>query len=284
MRSTKSVALAPSLRTLFDDLRKVRFSRAEKRSEAENLLDVLEIVAVCAGIKASHLNGAGFRSPSLISDLEALALSHALLTRRTLPPRPVRNRRPNYEPEIVAWQEQHDEAARLAAGDVLWIYHDPALLPQIDSVVAGRQDCSGVLDYPSCCVRHHAEVGIRMGEAYVAALGRSYGTRDPAAIIRLMESDTHVEVGTSAPDHTFVESGARFPYVQFNACPSCISKSDSPAAKVHGRMRELAFSLDRGFAIQIWRSQLAERGIPFPSRSASCPCGSGEKFKRCCAA
>jgi hypothetical protein len=123
-----------------------------------------------------------------------------------------------------------------------------------------------------------------MGEAYVAALRRSYGTRDTAAILRLMESDTQVEVGRSAPDHTFLESGARFPYVQFNACPTCISKSDSPAANVHGRMRKLAFSLDRGFAIQIWRTQLAERGIPFPSRSSSCPCASGEKFKRCCAA
>jgi hypothetical protein len=121
MRSTKSVALAPPVRALVDDLRTLRVNRAEKQSEAENLLDVLEIVAVCTGLKASHLNGAGFRSQSLISDLEALASRHALLTRRTRPPRAVRNRRPNYEPEIVAWQEQHDEAARLEAGEVLWI-------------------------------------------------------------------------------------------------------------------------------------------------------------------
>jgi uncharacterized protein YecA (UPF0149 family) len=47
-------------------------------------------------------------------------------------------------------------------------------------------------------------------------------------------------------------------------------------------MRDLAFDLSEAFGANIWRAQLEERGAPSPSRSAPCPCGSGEKYKRCC--
>ena len=54
---------------LLKKLRALRFDSKDKPDRHENLLDILEIVAVNAGSKPAHLNGQGFRSADLLLSL-----------------------------------------------------------------------------------------------------------------------------------------------------------------------------------------------------------------------
>jgi uncharacterized protein YchJ len=271
------------LRSLFDELRSIRFGETEKPSRAENLTDILEIVAVFAGLKPSHLSGHGFRSESLMLTLEQIAPRYGLLTMRTSKCKHFRRRRPNYESAIVRWQDQTDERKASRDGDVLWIYKNPSLTDEILSVVAGHASVSRVLGYPDCCVTHHLENAIRVGESYVAALCKAHSAPTAEEVIRLMEADVSVEVASAEIDMTNEESNLRFPYVQFYVCRRCLTKPDSPAVRINKQMRDLAFLLSKEFAQDVWRAHYLERRAQTEiSRNGPCPCGSGKKYKRCC--
>ncbi len=115
------------LHSLFQDLRQLRFHSTDKPSRTENLTDILEIVAVMAGLKPAHLSGQGFRSGALIDALERMAARHGLLSLRTKEIKPYRHRRPRYDPAIYRWETDSEERRRQAGVDVLWIYREASL-------------------------------------------------------------------------------------------------------------------------------------------------------------
>ena len=271
------------LRSLFGELRSIRFSETEKPGRSENLTDILEIAAVFTGLKPSHLSGHGCRSESLMLTLQQIAPRYGLFTLRTSKCKHFRHREPKYESAIVRWQDLTDEKKASSDGDVLWIYKNPSLADEILSAVGGHTNASHVLGYPDCCVTHHLENGIRVGETYVAALRKAHSVPTIEEVIGLMEADVPVEVTFAGIDMTDKESHLRFPYVQFDACRRCLSKPDSPAARINKQMRDLAFLLSKEFARDVWRAHYLEHQIKTAiSRNGLCPCGSGKKYKRCC--
>ena len=86
---------------LFRQLRLLRFDIKEKESHRENLLDVLEIVAVAVGDKPAHLNGQGLRSPVLLSQLDEIAARHGLHSLRTHPVIPHVHRLPRIDSSVT---------------------------------------------------------------------------------------------------------------------------------------------------------------------------------------
>jgi len=280
------------LRTLFLDLGQLQHN---KEPRVIYLTDIAEIVAVAGGMKPAHLNGQGFLFYSPIDQLERLATRHGLLTLRTKRIKSYKHRKPRYDQALYRWESDREEHDRQVVPDVLWIFRDAYLVELIHEAVAGKRDVSKLLGYPECCVHYKSEYSVRLNESYVEALGRDYRPRTSEEYIKLFEEDAGVRM--KMEPSTTAESGLKFPYVQFDACPSCLKSSKSPASKVNRSMRDLAFRLSETYGREIWEAQYEAALLnkkaesaggkvtsfeEMVCRNAPCPCGSGKKYKRCC--
>ena len=231
------------LRSLLTDLQAIAFEREEKTREIEILIDYLEIVAVAAGEKPSHLQGQGMRSRSFIRGIERVAAAHGLLVMRTPPVPTYYHRAPNYDPRFFEWERQRDRESCAREGQVLWIYRDQRLGDPIRAAVEGETDIAEVLGYPACCVRENSELGIRMSEARVRAYQDQYEAKDANDLIRLATDDVRVTIPhADVPQFRHV-----FSYVQFSPCRECAESSASPAAEINWAMKRLATRLSPAF-------------------------------------
>lgn len=269
---------------LFDDLLELPPTSPDKPSLAENLLDVLEICAVAAGLKTCHLHGDGFRDPDRLTAVANIAHRHGLHTRLTPRCRPAEARPSRLAPAVQAHLNELGDARRAAAPEVLWVYGEPDTAHQIDAAVAGQADLGELLGYPRCCAAAHAETSQRWLEAYVEALQAQYQTTDPDRLFQLLASDASVAPlhlpAPAAPE----PSGSVFPYVSFDACTACQTQPHSPAEAAQAPLRDLAFALAAPFALHLWQAQLAEAGAAAPTTETPCPCGSGLVCGSCCGA
>lgn len=272
------------LRSLFDDLCQLRFDADERRPLAVNLTDILEVAAVVVGVKPAHVNGQGFGSATLLDELEDLARRYEFRTLRTKQIRHYVHRAPCYDQAIYRYMKSDDEEEqRQAELDVLWVYRDPLLNSLILDTVDGKRSVSKVLGYPECCVLYEAETTLRYSELYINALGSTHGAKTVEDYIRLLKEDPGAPFDTSQIDTTIEETGRRFPYVQFEACRTCLNSPESPAANINRSMRDLAFALSPTFGRNIWKAQyeVFARRLKI-GRNDPCPCGSTRKFKTCC--
>ena len=232
-----------ALRSLLADLRAIPSGREEKTNELENLIDYLEIAAVAAGEKPSHLQGQGRRSRGFMHAIERVAGVHGLLVMPTPPVPTYYHRAPHYDPRFFEWERQRDRESCAREGQVLWIYRDRNLESAIRAAVEGETDVAEVLGYPPCCVRENSELGIRLSEAHVRGYQSQYGATDVEDFIRLATQDARVEITrTDWPEFRHV-----FPYVQFSPCSHCAESSSSPAAEVNWAMKRLATRLSPAF-------------------------------------
>jgi hypothetical protein len=246
------------LRSLLTDLQALRFDREGKTSELEILIDYLELVAVAAGEKPSHLQGQGTRGRSFMHGIERIAAAHGLLVMRT-PPVPTHyHRAPNYDARFFEWERRRDRESCAREGQVLWIYRERELERAIALAVEGETDVAAVLGYPPCCVRENSELGIRMSEARVRGFEAQYGARDAEDLIRLAAEEAPVTI----PRADLPKFRHVFPYVQFSPCRECAESSSSPAAEINWAMKRLATRLSPAFQRAIDRAARAraERG------------------------
>ena len=231
--------LHSDLRSLLRDLQGLRFDREGKVSELETLLDYLEIVAVAAGEKPSHLQGQGMRSRSLLHAIERVAEAHGLLVMRTGVVLPYFHRAPCYDPRFFDWERQLERGARAREGEVLWVYRDPDLKPAIRAAADADTDVADVLGYPACCVHEYNETGIRMSEALYRGYEAQYGAKELDDFIRLANSHAKVTIPPAEKPHV----RHVFPYVQFSPCRDCAESSSSLAAEINWAMKRLATRL-----------------------------------------
>jgi len=243
-----------ALRSLLRDLQRLPFQREGKVSVLEVLLDYLEIVAVAAGEKPSHLQGQGMRSRSLLEGIEGIAAAHGLRLLRTGVVLQHFHRAPNYDARFFDWETQRERAARAREGQVLWVYRNPDLEPAIRSAADGETDVAGALGYPACCVREYNEIGIRISEAVVRGYQTEHGATELDDFIRLATVGAKVTIPPSAKPHV----SHLFSYVQFSPCRRCAESSSSPAAEINWAMKRLATRLSPAFQRAIDKAVSAE--------------------------
>ena len=244
----------PALRSLLRDLQQLRFDREGKESELEILLDYLEIVAVAAGEKPSHLQGQGIRNRGLLEGVQRVASAHGLLVMRTGVVLQHFHRAPDYDARFFEWQNQREREARAREGQVLWVYRDRDLEPAIRAAADGETDVADVLGYPACCVREHDDIGLRISESVVRQYQIEYGANGLEDFIRLAKENAKVTIRRSDRPHVHHV----FSYVQFSPCRSCAESSSSPAAEMNWAMKRLATRLSPAFQREIDKAVKAE--------------------------
>ncbi|HKW50044.1 MAG TPA: hypothetical protein VJN70_21470 [Gemmatimonadaceae bacterium] len=243
-----------ALGSLLRDLQGLKFDREDKASDLELLLDYLEIVAVAAGEKPSHLQGQGMRSKSLLDGIERVAAAHGLRVMRTGVLLQHFDRAPSYDARFAEWQDRRERDARVREGQVLWVYRDAGLEPAIRAAADGETDVADVLGYPACCVREYNETGVRICEAIVRRYQTEYGAKDLDDLIRLAKSNTKVTI----PPSERPQVRHPLPYVQFLPCLNCAESPRSPAAEINWAMKRLATQLSPAFQRAIDKAVKAE--------------------------
>jgi uncharacterized protein YchJ len=272
--------------SLFQDLQPLALQTPGKPDPHENLTDILEIVAVAAGIRPAHLQGQGQHDEERLAFVERTARRHDLMTLRTRGLIPFLHRPRRYEHRIIEFQEADHEKKQREGPEVLWVHADEKAATAIPNIVAGRASVSDALAYPNCCVIHDSEHKVALAEAYVKGIVDTYHPGTSDEVVELWQRNVQVQIAVD-PDADIPQTEAslkRFPYVQFTACPACF-KDNSPAAQTNHRMRDLAFELSPAFGRRIWQARdlVINKGRPIPvGRNAACPCGRGSKFKKCC--
>jgi hypothetical protein len=273
-----------TLRELLSDLRSLPFGLPDKPDPWQNLTDMLELLAVAAGTKPAHLQGQGFRSEAVIHGLEAVAPRYGLCCLRTPALRNYRHRHPDYDPKIIVWEDRRTAAEQALAPGLLWVYADRELEAAIREAVSGVRSVAAILGYPDCCTLRNSEVQIAIAEAYVRRLFEQYRISTSEECIRLQENNAPVDA--LLPPDVGEDTLWRFPYTQVRACADCLRDAASPAARVNRRMRDLAFDVNPSFGKAIWRARdrVATKGRTRAlGRNDPCSCGSGGKYKKCCA-
>jgi hypothetical protein len=231
------------VRELFRELCALRFGEGKPDSH-ENLLDVLELMAVALGRKPAHLQGHGQYDQATLAAIEALAAKHGLLVRRTpgfdgLTHRPYRGDR-----EFQAFMDGRE---RNGEWEVLWVYRDAPLTSAIDEVVHGQRRPGEVLGYPECCERAYTERALQVLEALERGYREQHGAVTTAELIECAKQDRPVSVEAD-PDKGLIDLIRAYPFVQFIACSPCARSKGSAAEKLNNGMRILARDLDPSFA------------------------------------
>jgi hypothetical protein len=228
---------------LFRELRALRFG-AGKPDPHENLLDVLEVVAVFAGLKPAHLQGQGQYDEGTSIALAETAARHGLLVQRSQGFGEWRPRAYGGDLQFQAWM---DGPERNGEWEVLWIYREPPLSNVIGEVVKGLRRPGEALGYPECCERAYAERALRVLEALENGYRNEHGARSTEDLIECALQDRPVAVDED-PDAGLAALIQAHPYVQFIACDACTKSRGSPAHKQNNAMRILARDLDPSFA------------------------------------
>lgn len=233
---------------LFAQLREVSFGPG-KPDRHENLLDLLEIVAVCCGAKRAHLQGQGWRDAATSSDLRAVVRSHGLATRETDTLPSWHHRQVVGDLEFAAWVNASHGEPR---GRVLWVYSDERVSREIEEVMRAKVGPGAVLGYPTCCEIHSSERSLQLHEAMEHGYRHEHGAQTTADLIRFYTEDRTFESPLLDEAHAQqTASTVKYPFIQFVACAACIENNDSPAATVNMTMRRLAMQLGAAFARDI---------------------------------
>lgn len=266
----------------------------------EMLIDILEVVEVARGLKPAHLAGHGERAPWRMEEFERIATEVGLHSMRT-----GEMRRPDERYDRVAAEfpliaaAMRDRAAHVSQSpqsqQVLWIYREPSLAPAISRLVAGEHALlPAVLGYPRCCADHDLHSEINFVRALLRLYEAQHGIRGEGAALQAMEAGlpASADPAASIDLEPVWRTRIRLPFVGHTACPLCLSKApDSPSGEINRRARELAFSLDAGYARALWQAALAEAALATtgdfrsldPAPADPCPCGSVLPFRDCCA-
>lgn len=284
---------------LFRSLCEVGLDR-KQLSIHEMLMDILEVVEVARGLKPAHLSGHGEGAPWRMDAFERIAAEAGLHSIRTAEmPRPddrydhVAHEFPLIAAAMRARTAQTPQP--LQSQRVLWIYREPCLEAAISRLVAGEHALlPAVLGYPRCCADYDSRSEISFVRALLRLYEAQHSIRGEAAALQAMEA------GLAASAHQAASidlepvwrTRIRFPFVGHTACPQCLSKAqDSPSGEINRRARELAFSLNAGYARALWGASLAEAALATtgdfrsldPAPADPCPCGSDLPYRECCA-
>lgn len=227
------------LQRLYQSLRTVRFDPIAKPSRWENLTDILEVLAVAAGLKPAHLNGRGSYSAATLEDLERIALQYGLKSQRTLQHLEYHHRVPRMDAGLYQHHLQQQRIRQQQLPPVLWIYQQDLLRDGILRLVQNHANPEPILGYPACCITADSEILVQMLETKERMYRRRYGAITPEDLIRC--HDLGVETPMEIPlARMIAHSTRRFPFVQFTACERCQADVTSPAAHIHDRMEDLA--------------------------------------------
>jgi len=243
----------PVLRNALRKLRGVPFDSSDPANVRMAPQEMLDFLAMAAGIKPVFLLGRGFDDTSWTSGVVAIArgMGHYLIAG------PAWNAQPTL-PDLPSWFQEQGKAsaegksvfyvcrARGIAEAVRESFRHPAI---------EMNEEARLLGYPLCCVQEHYRRNSLLDRTFYQILKRTAGG-DISEMQRLMR-DT-VGMLPDATEKKAFERATKLhsaPFISFYMCDDCAADPSRPAWRISRQYEELARAVDRRLAAEISAAQ-----------------------------
>ena len=244
----------PLLRNTLKKLRRVPFDRSEPTNAAMAPQEMLDFLAMLAGIKPVCLVGRGFDDPNWVAGVEALAGEMKLHI--------VRGPQWHAEPKLAglpAWYAEEDRNP--TEGSVVYICKSRSVAAELREVCASAaiivDQEARLLGYAPCCVRDHYRRDRMFDEAFTLMLRRT-ARGDEKEMRRIVREAVKMSVETEQEQALMEEATDRRParFTSVNMCRLCADDRDSPAAQMSHQYEALAHAVDPRLASEIRRIEM----------------------------
>ena len=246
----------PRLRRTLKMLREVSFDRTDPVNVATAPQEMLEFLAVVAGLKPVFLLGRGFDDPSWIAGVSRVGSTMKLYV--------ILGSKWDAEPQHLGLPDWYSEVASrnsLKEKPVVYICKLRAVAQQViaiceSNIITMRQEAD-LLGYPICCVQHHYIVRRAMNAAFSKMLQRyAKGNTDEMKNIVRNDIQMIAETPDELSDIRLATEIHPAPFTGFNMCPYCASNADSAGMRISGRYASFARTVDEALADEITKVQL----------------------------
>jgi hypothetical protein len=246
----------PLLRSVLKNLRAVPYDRRDYSNSMMAPQEMLDFLAMVAGIKPVYLLGRGFDDGQWVKGVIDMADRLGLHIINGSEWDASGNSQ-----EFPAWfapgQQDHE---------VFYVTRTRGNAEAVDAAIKNppitMEAEARLLDYPLCCVEDHYHRDALMKRAYYMMLQRT-GGGDVPEMQRLIREDVQLATATPEEESMLAEAGELrpAPFTSINMCPACAADPQRPAGRVSRRYEALAATIDETF-----RQEIA--AIPKPTGSS----------------
>lgn len=253
----------PRFRNALKKLRQVRFDRSDHANVGMAPQEMLDFLAMLAGLKPVCLVGRGFDDPDWVAGVEALArgMNLNVISGPKWHAQPEHKGLPDWYAEV--------EVPRPAERPVLYICKSRSIAGEVRAVCTSSkismEQEAHLLGYPPCCVRDHYRRSRMFHEGFTLMLHRTSGG-DEDEMRRILREDEQMIAETEQEKTLLGEATVQgsAPFTSLNMCPACSGDPDSPAMRMSRQYEALARVIDPGLVSEISWFQDALRAASMP--------------------
>jgi hypothetical protein len=241
----------PLLRSTLKKLRALPLDKSNHPNVMMAPQEMLDFLAMRAGIKPVALIGRGFDDPQWIEGAVAFAQKVGLHVIEGPPwdAGPGDQAAPDWFREHLNSKEpgQNFYVCRTVA--------DAAAVKNSFEMLTMDEEAR-LLGYPPCCVRAHYERDALCNSTFYKMVERA-AKGDAAEIKRIVVEDVGVSPETAEEKAAFEEATTFVPakFTSFHMCDACAADPESPANKLSKKYKVLAETIDTDFAAELARTQ-----------------------------
>lgn len=253
----------PKLRNALKKLRAIPLGDADPAELPMLHQEMLDFLAMVAGLKRVYLLGRGFAPPGWVSGVAQLADDMGLHV--VAGPKWTE---PGVLDGLADWMVELQRRDDTVDAQVFYVTRSAATAAEIQVIntlgAAPTSDqIAALLGYPLCCVKTNT-TRENAGNRAFQMLAERYSGGDPAELKRLIAEDVQMTVSTAEEEALLKECHTLrpAPFTSVNMCDACAGAINSPAKRLAGIFRDLAQEVDARLAADIERVHLMFARFP----------------------
>jgi hypothetical protein len=244
----------PLLRGTLKKLRALPLDKSNRSNVRVAPQEILDLLAVRAGIKPVALLGRGFDDRQWIEGAVAIARKAGL----HIVEGPAWNTGPENE-ALPDWFREHMKAGGAIDG-LIYVCRTEANAEAVKKSfeMLTVDEEARLLGYPSCCVRAHYERDAQLNSAFYKLVERC-ANGDVVEMKRILTEDVTVVAESAEERAAFEEATKLVPaeFTSFHMCDACAADPESPANRLSRKYKELVETIDADFAAETRRAKKA---------------------------
>jgi hypothetical protein len=242
----------PALRNTLKKLRTLPLAKSNHPNVMMAPQEMLDFLAMRAGIKPVALLGRGFDDRQWIEGAVALAHKAGLHVIEG----PAWNTGPK-DQALPEWFQEHAKAISTVDGLFYVCRTDAnaeAVKKSFEALTMDEE--ARLLGYPPCCVRAHYERDALLNSAFYKLVKRA-AKGDVTEMKRILAEDVRVSPETAEEKGAFEKATKFVParFTSFHMCDACVADPESPANQLSKKYKELAETIDVDLAAEIAKNQ-----------------------------